>query len=119
MLMRLRRRLAKARFVRKALERPVDPGLFKKKPSRKFVAGLSLMAVSYLLAWPLIALLGVIAWRIHRPAVFGVGSFVAYAVSNVVFYVGLWLAGKDDVRQARPAVLREAPRRGRARRTAA
>ncbi|OGD10130.1 MAG: hypothetical protein A2Y86_01585 [Candidatus Aminicenantes bacterium RBG_13_62_12] len=92
-----RARLAQARFVRKAVENPVDPGIFKKKPSPRFFAGLGLIVFSYLLAWPLIILLGVIAARRRQPALFAVGSPLAYGVSNLVFFLGAWLAGKEGL----------------------
>jgi len=95
MLTKLKRKMAGTRFVRKALDKPVDLELLKKRPSVRFFIGLGIVASSYLLAWPLIGLLGIIAVRRGKPAIFTVGSPIAYGISTLVFLLGVWLAGKD------------------------
>jgi hypothetical protein len=101
MLKKMKRRLANARFVRNAVDHPVDLALFRKRPSPKFAVGLGLFALSFLLGWPLIGVLGAIALRLQRPSLFAIGSPVAYAVSTVVFFLGIGVAGKDGLNYAR------------------
>jgi len=96
-----RARLAQTRFVREAMENPVDPALLRRKPSPRFFAGLAVIALSYLLAWPLITLLGIIAARRGRPEIFVVGSPAAYGLSTLVFLFGAWLAGKEGLKYMR------------------
>ena len=94
-LTNLKQKMGRTRFVRRALEKPVDFMLLKKRPSIRFFVGLGIIALSYLLAWPLIGLLGAIAVRRHRPEIFALGSPIAYGISTLVFLAGIWLAGKD------------------------
>lgn len=60
--------------------------------------GLGLIVFSYLIAWPLIALLGILAVHHRKPAIFAVGSPLAYILSYLVFILGAWLAGKDGLK---------------------
>lgn len=101
MLKRMKRRLANARFVRNAVDHPVDLALFKKRPPPKCLVGFGLMALSSLLSWPLIGVLGTVALRLRRPSIFAIGSPLAYAVSNLVFFLGVWVAGKDGLKYFR------------------
>lgn len=95
MLTNFKRKLAGTRLIRKVLNEPVDVELLKKRPSVRFFIGLGIIALSYLLAWPVIGLLGIIAVRRHKPGLFALGSPIAYGVSTLVFLLGVWLAGKD------------------------
>jgi hypothetical protein len=95
MLTKLKRKMAGTRLIRKALDKPVDLEFLKKRPSVRFLIGIGIVVLSYLLAWPLIGLLGIIAVRRGKPAIFAVGSPIAYGISTLVFLLGWSLAGKD------------------------
>ncbi len=97
MLKRLRLRLSRIGFLRKAVEEPADLGIFKEKPSVEFLIGISIVGLSYLIAWPLISVLGIVALYFRKPLIFVVGSPVAYGTSHIVFWLGFWLAGKDSI----------------------
>jgi len=96
---RLRAWLRATRLVRKALATPIDP-LLQQPPSARIVLGLGLLVASYLLGWPAIALLGVIAAWLRRPA-WLLGGPVLYGISWVVFGVGLVLIGSKSLRTGR------------------
>ena len=84
-------------FVKRVLENPVDLQAFREKPSFRFIAGLSFIGFSYLIAWPLIALLGILAIYFKKPLLFAVGSPVCYGISHLIFLLGAFIAGKDTV----------------------
>jgi len=93
MLKRIRTSLAGTAFFKKA----VDMGIFREKPSGKFLSGLCLMGFSYIIGWPLVSLLGVIAVYLRKPLIFAIGSPIVYIISHLVFLLGAWISGKDGI----------------------
>jgi hypothetical protein len=96
---KLRVRLRGTKLVQKAIATPVDPVLLQ-PPSARIVTGLILLGASYLLGWPAIAVLGVVAAWLRRPILL-VGSPVLYGFSWLVFAVGLAFLGSSSVRTGR------------------
>jgi hypothetical protein len=82
-------------LVQKALTTPVDPAL-RQPPSARTVTGLVLLGASYLLGWPAMALLGVVAAWLRRPILL-VGGPVLYGFSWLVFLVGLVFLGSKSL----------------------
>lgn len=97
--LRLRRWLRRRRVVQHALATPPDP-LFRQPPSARILAGLILLAVSYLLGWPAIAALGALAAWLRRPRLLLGGPFL-YGFSWLVFTAGLALIGSKSVSAGR------------------
>jgi hypothetical protein len=93
-----KRRLAASRFCRRAVAEAAAPGFQTPKLTPRFRIGLAVLAFSYLLAWPLIGFLGILAVRGSRPALVTIGGPIAYGVSTVVFFLGIFLSGKDGLR---------------------
>lgn len=86
-------KLAAKPFVRQAIADNADLSAFKGKPNVKTVLGVSAIILSYLICWPLITLLGVVAVSSECPAIILVGGPVAYGLSHLVFLLGMYLAG--------------------------
>lgn len=80
-------------FFRKALEDNADLSAFKGKPSLRIICGVSSIAASYIVGWPLITFLGVVAVHYRRPMIAIVGGPLAYLFSHLVFLFGMYLAG--------------------------
>ena len=94
----LRKWLGQTGFIKKILAEPADLSMFRTKPSVQFILGMGIVGLSYLMAWPLITVLGAISIYFSRPALFLIGSPVAYVVSHIVFLVGMAIAGKDSIK---------------------
>ncbi len=94
----LRLWLTQTRPLKKALSEPADLNIFREKPSARFILGMSLVGFSYLMAWPFISVLGIIALLLSWPALFLIGSPLAYGFSHLIFLAGLAIAGKDSIR---------------------
>lgn len=89
-------RLAGLSFVRKAVDKvdeTADLSVFDRRPSRKVIAGLFLIGFSYVIGWPLIAVLAGLAVSSQAPMVIAVGGPLAYGLSHLVFLAGVYLAG--------------------------
>ena len=90
-------RLVRVQFVREAMEEKIDlPALqaaFREKPTRRVWVGLGLVGVSYIIGWPTIGVLALIADYLGEPLVVVVGGPITYGLSHVVFLIGSWFAG--------------------------
>ena len=84
---------ARTEFARKAVEEKADLGSFREKPSARVVFGIVLMALSYVIGWPAVALFGILAIYFQKPLIVIIGGPAIYATSHLVFFVGLYLAG--------------------------
>lgn len=84
--------LARTRFVQKIMEHPADLSEFRERPTLRLVTGLLLMALSFLMGWPAIFVLSILAVRLQEPWIAVIGCPAAYALSCVVFIIGAWLA---------------------------
>lgn len=92
MMKRLAARLAKTRYVRGILENPADLGEFRRKPTPRLIFGLFLMGLSYVLGWPAVATLGVIAIWLDEPLIAALGGPAIYGFSHLLFFVGALVA---------------------------
>lgn len=86
-------KLAAIPFVRSALAENADLSAFKGKPSLDVVLGVSAILFSYVIGWPLIALLSIAAVHYEQPSIVVVGGPLAYGLSHLVFLLGMYLAG--------------------------
>jgi hypothetical protein len=86
-------RLSRIRSVHSAIVDRADLSAFHRRPDPKVIAGLAIIAFSYVIGWPLIALLGILSVHYHNAAIVAVGGPVAYGISHLVFLLGMVLAG--------------------------
>lgn len=86
-------RLSRIGYVRAAIADRADLSAFRQRPDLKVIAGVSAIALSYVIGWPLIALLGIAAVHYGNAAIVAVGGPVAYGLSHLVFMLGMVLAG--------------------------
>jgi hypothetical protein len=86
-------KIAKTPFVNQALKENADLSAFKEKPSLKVIMGVFAICFSYIIAWPLIALLGILSIYFDQPMIVIIGGPTAYGISHLVFLLGMYLAG--------------------------
>jgi len=86
-------KLASTRFVRNVMEEEADLSAFKQKPSVRVVLGVGAIALSYVIGWPLIALLGALSVYYQEPIIVLLGGPAAYGLSHLTFILGMYLAG--------------------------
>jgi len=84
--------LSQKKFIIKLMENPADLSEFKQRPTPRLITGLFLMAFSYVIGWPAIAALGVLAVWYKEPLIAVIGGPTIYAISCLVFLFGAWLA---------------------------
>ena len=93
LLKKITARLVRIRFVHRAVTEKADLSAFRQRPSVRTIFGVGTIILSYIIGWPLIAVLGVVSIYLQRPAIVLVGGPVAYGISHLVFLLGMYLAG--------------------------
>ncbi len=92
----IRRKVAKylagRKYIREILDNPTDLREFKERPTPRLIAGLILMGLSYVMGWPAVAALSVLAVWFQEPMIAVIGCPTTYGLSYVVFIAGAWLA---------------------------
>ena len=91
---RIAAHVAERPFVRSAREDPVDPELFRRRPTGTVLFGIFLILFSYVIGWPAVAVFGWLSFYAGQPLILIVGGPVTYGLSHLVFMAGLFLAGK-------------------------
>ena len=91
----MRRKIAKylagKKYIIEILENPTDLSEFNERPTKRLITGLILMGLSYVIGWPAMAALGVLAVWLKEPLIAIIGCPTTYALSHVVFIIGAWL----------------------------
>lgn len=95
----LARKLAANAYVRRAVEKEVRLDALKTSPSRRFFFGLSLVLLSYVLGWPMVALCSVLSAYFQAPVLLVFGP-AFYGFSHLVWLFGMYLAGRDCMKYA-------------------
>jgi peptidoglycan/xylan/chitin deacetylase (PgdA/CDA1 family) len=93
-------RLAQTRFMRNALEDKVGLDAIKKRPSIRFLSGLTLMGISYIIGWPAVAFFTFLAAYLRKPGILVLGPAI-YLLSHLLFFAGMALAGQDGINYGR------------------
>lgn len=91
--MNIIKRISETDYVRLAIKDKADLSAFKKRPSARVFAGLSVIGVSYLIGWPAISALGAISIYLQKPLLIAVGGPLTYGLSHLVFLLGMYLGG--------------------------
>ncbi len=89
--------LASTAAGRKAIREKTDLSAFKERPSKRFLTGVGLMLFSYALGWPMVGLFSVLAAYFQYPGLLS-GGPLSYGSSPLVFWSGLYVAGRDSFR---------------------
>ena len=86
-------RVSQTAYVRSAIIDRADLSAFKRRPDVRTVSGVTAIALSYVIGWPLISLLGIASVHYGNAAIVALGGPVAYGLSHLVFILGMYLAG--------------------------
>ncbi|MFT5699137.1 MAG: hypothetical protein ACI8ZB_001994 [Desulforhopalus sp.] len=80
-------------YVRSAIQEQADLSAFKEKPTVAVLAGVFAIGLSFIMGWPAIAGLGVLAIKLQNPWIVAVGGPLSYGLSHLVFLLGMYLSG--------------------------
>ena len=88
------KRIAATAWMKSAMDDDEAARVFREKPALPFYVGIALILISYVIGWPAVAVLGLMAYHMREPLVLAVGGPLVYGLSHLVFLAGLVLAGK-------------------------
>jgi hypothetical protein len=84
-------------FVRNAVLEKADLSAFIIKPDKRTlirnVLGLFFILFSYALGWPVVIALSIISVYLKKPLFVIIGGPIAYGVSHLMFWVGMYMTG--------------------------
>ncbi len=89
---------ARKEYCRSAILERADLSAIKEKPTPRILVGLGMIAFSYVIGLPAVVAMGIIAVWIREPLVLVIGGPLIYAVSTIVFIIGIEMAGKKYFR---------------------
>lgn len=98
MIRRIASRLARTSYVRAALADEIDLRELRIRPTARLISGLCLVGLSYIVGWPAVGVLAVLAIYMGEPWIVAIGGPVTYGFSYVIFFAGAWLAGAEHAR---------------------
>jgi hypothetical protein len=84
--------LAGKKYIQEILENPADLSEFKERMTPRLITGLILIALSFIIGWPAVAALSILAVWFKEPLIAIIGCPATYALSYVVFIIGAWLS---------------------------
>lgn len=84
--------LAGRKYIIEILKDPIDLSEFNERPTKRLITGLILMGLSYVIGWPAVVALSVLAAWFRQPMIAVIGCPTTYGLSYLVFIVGAWLA---------------------------
>ena len=98
MIRKITERLAKTKYIRDAMEDQTDMKDIWKRPTPRMIIGLALVGFSYIIGWPAVTALGILAVYSREPMIIVLGGPITYGFSHLVFLAGAWLAGAQYAR---------------------
>ena len=88
------RRIAATAWMKNAMSNDEASQVYREKPAMQVYAGITLILISYVIGWPMVAVLGLMAYHAGEPLILAIGGPLVYGLSHLVFLAGLVLAGK-------------------------
>ncbi len=89
--------LARKKYCKTAIEDRADLTAIREKPTRSMIVGLILVAFSYVIGLPAVIALGVIAVWMKDKRIVLIGGPLIYAISTILFIIGIKMAGKKKL----------------------
>jgi hypothetical protein len=86
--------LARTKYCKTAIEDRADLAAIREKPTVPMIIGLILIGFSYTIGMPTVVALGVFAASMGKPLLGIIGGVVIYAISTIIFIIGIKMAGK-------------------------
>jgi hypothetical protein len=89
--------LARKKYCKTAIEDQADLKAIREKPTPSMIAGLIMIGFSYIIGLPAVVAMGIIAVWAKKPLVAVIGGPLIYAISTIIFIIGIGMAGKTYV----------------------
>lgn len=88
-------KLVRKPYIQRILQEELDLRCLKRRPTAREQCGIVLVLFSYVIGWPAVAFFGFLALYLKQPLVLIIGGPLIYGFSHIVFFAGMYIAGKD------------------------
>lgn len=88
------RRIAATAWMKNAMSDEDAFQVFQERPAFQVYIGIALILFSYVLGWPAVGALGLLAYYTGEPLILAIGGPLTYGLSHLVFLAGLYIAGR-------------------------
>jgi len=88
-------KVAQTAYVRQAIEEQADLSAFRQRPTPMVIAGISAIGISYIIGWPAVTALGILAIKFENHWIATIGGPLTYGLSHLVFMLGMYLSGAE------------------------
>lgn len=95
MIRKTARYFARKKFCREAISERTDFSVIKEKLTFKIIIGLILIVISFLFVLPAFFVIGLIAYKLDKPVIGGIGMTVSYGFSWMLLMLGMYITGPD------------------------
>ncbi|MBP1710756.1 MAG: hypothetical protein H6Q49_958 [Deltaproteobacteria bacterium] len=85
---------ARTKYCKTAIEDHADLKAIREKPTPSMIAGMIMIGVSYVIGLPAVIAMGIIAVWMKKPLVAVIGGPLIYAISTIIFIIGIKMVGK-------------------------
>jgi hypothetical protein len=89
-------RLARTKAGTQALRLTGTPDVFRRKPTPRIIVGLVLIAVSFVVGWPMVAVFGMLAAYLREPLILIIGGPTTYGFAWLVWLAGMFCIGAES-----------------------
>jgi hypothetical protein len=86
--------LARKKYCKTAIEDHADLTAIREKPTPSMIVGIILIGFSYVIGLPAVIATGIIAVWMKKPLVAVIGGPLIYAISTIIFIIGIKMVGK-------------------------
>lgn len=91
-------RLAEKPFCKQAIADQANLAAIRARPSKTAIAGLAMIAFSYVIGLPAVIVLGILAVWAKDARLAVIGGPLIYGISTLMFIIGIKIAGKQYFR---------------------
>ncbi len=92
------RYFAQKKYCRTVIATQADLSAFQKKPTFSMIMGTLLIILSYVIGLPAVVFLAALAVWMRKPLIGIIGGPLIYAISMVVFVIGIRMAGLKHIK---------------------
>lgn len=89
--------MTRKKYCKNFIEDQADLKAIREKPTPSMIAGLIMIGFSYIIGLPAVVAMGIIAVWAKKPLVAVIGGPLIYAISTIIFIIGIRMAGRTYV----------------------
>ncbi len=98
MIKKILTKISNITYIKKAIQEKANLSTLKEKPTLRVYIGIGIILFSYAIGWPAVGLLILLSVVYKEPLLATIGGPLIYGFSHLVFWFGVFLAGKRYIK---------------------